>query len=199
MLKLYYCRRPAAESEAALAALPPWRREILRRLKNESARRSSLGAGLLWRRAMEANGLDPTQPVHRLAAGKPVLSHGGIHFSLSHSGELCLCALSDAPVGADVQEFRAVKMSVARRFCPNERDRLLATSPSEQPQALLALWARKEAWVKAVSAERMVALDEYDVLSGTEWIFTDFRIEGCYAAACGREIAARPQFIEIDT
>lgn len=198
MLKLYYSRRPAAESDALIALLPPWRRENLARLKNESARLSSLGAGLLWRRVMELHGIDPARPVYKLEAGKPVFQSGGVWFSLSHSGALCLCALADAPVGADVQEARAVKLSVARRFCPNERAYLEALPEGEQNGALMALWARKEAWVKAVSDGRMVALDEYDVLAEGEWIFSDHRIEGCYAAVCGRETAAAPRLIEID-
>lgn len=198
MLKLYYCRRPPAETAGAIEKLPDWRRQTLARLKNDGARRASIGAGLLWRRVMEENGLDPAQPVCRLEAGKPVLSRGEAYFSLSHSGELCLCALSDAPVGADVQEVRAVKLSVARRFCPDERQWLLSLAPEEQTDALLALWARKEAWVKAVSRERMVALDEYSVRADGPWHFTDFRIDGCYAAACGHETAGAPQLLEID-
>lgn len=198
MVKLYYARRPAAETDALVNRLPLWRREGLARLKNESARRSSLGAGLLWRRVMEQNGIDPARSVRRLAAGKPVFESGGAWFSLSHSGELCLCALSDTPVGADIQEPRVVKLSVARRFCPAEREYLTALPIALQNEALMALWARKEAWVKAVSAERMVALDEYDVLAAEGWVFTDFRIEGCYAAVCGHATAAAPQLIEID-
>lgn len=198
MLKLYYCRRPAVETGECAARLPLWRRETLARLKNDGARRSSIGVGLLWRRVMEENGFDPARPVHRLEAGKPVFSHGGPWFSLSHSGELCLCALSDAPVGADVQEARPVKLSVARRFCPDERQWLESLPPPEQTGALLALWARKEAWVKAVSRERMVALDEYSVRADGPWRFTDLRIDGCYAAVCGHETAGDAQRIEID-
>lgn len=198
MLKLYYTHRPQAEHAGLIEQLPAWRQENLSRLKNESARRSSLGAGLLWRRVMEENGLDPFQPVRRLEAGKPVFDHGERWFSLSHSGELCLCALADASVGADVQQVQPAKLSIARRFCPAEREWLLSLPDSEQNGALMALWARKEAWVKAVSEERFVALDEYDVTAGGSWIFSDFRIEGCYAAVCGRETAAQPQLIEID-
>lgn len=198
MLKLYYAYRPKTERAALIERLPLWRRENLSRLKNESARLSSLGAGLLWRRVMEENGLDPFRPVRLLEAGKPVFEQGDAWFSLSHSDEICLCALSDASVGADVQELRPAKLSIARRFCPAERERLEALAPEEQSRALIALWARKEAWVKAVSAERFVALDEYDVTTDGLWTFSDFCIDGCCAAACGRETATAPQRLEIN-
>lgn len=198
MLKLYYAHRPKSECDGLVERLPPWRREVLAPLKNDGARRSSIGAGLLWRRVMEENGLDPFAPVRRLGAGKPVFAQGDIRFSLSHSGEVCLCALSDASVGADVQELRPARLSIARRFCPAERAALEALAPEEQPRALIALWARKEAWVKAVSAERVVALDEYDVTAEGPWRFTDFCIDGCCAAVCGLETAEAAWRIEID-
>lgn len=198
MLKLYYTHRPKAERAALIERLPPWRRENLSKLKNESARLSSLGAGLLWRRVMEENDLDPFQPVRILEAGKPVLQRNDLWFSLSHSDEICLCALSDAAVGADVQEIRPAKLSIARRFCPAEREMLEALAPEKQSRALIALWTRKEAWVKAVSAERFLALDEYDVTTEGLWTFSDFCIDGCCAAACGRETASAPQHLEID-
>lgn len=198
MLKLYYAHRPEAESAGLIARLPPWRREALARLRNENARLSSLGAGLLWARVMEENHINTAAPVCILGAGKPVFAGAGPWFSLSHSGSLCLCAVADTPVGADVQELRAAKLSIARRFCLDERAYLESLPPDRQNEALIALWARKEAWVKAVSRERMVALDEYDVITETDWTFTDFRIDGCCAAVCGRETADEPQRIEIE-
>lgn len=198
MLKLYYAYRPRAERGELIKRLPLWRRENLSKLKNESARLSSLGAGLLWRRVMEENDLDPFRPVRLLEAGKPVFDGDDLWFSLSHSDEICLCALSDASVGADVQEIRPAKLSIARRFCPVEREMLAALAPEDQSRALIALWTRKEAWVKAVSAERFVALDEYDVTTEGLWTFSDFCIDGCCAAACGRETASAPQRLEID-
>lgn len=198
MLRLYYARRPDTETAALTARLPAWRRETLARLKNEDARRSSLGAGLLWRLVMEENGLDPNAPVRRLGAGKPVLAGGGVWFSLSHSGKLCLCALSDGPVGADIQKPRPAKLSIARRFCADERAYLESLPAAEQNDALMALWARKEAWVKAMSRERMLALDEYSVLAGgAPWLFTDFQVEDCFGSVCAAERAAAPERLEI--
>ena len=197
MLRLYYCQRPSTETAALTARLPAWRQETLDRLKNEGARRSSLGAGLLWRRVMEENGLDPNAPVRRLEAGKPVLCGGEAWFSLSHSGELCLCALADTPVGADIQKPQTARLSIARRFCPDERAYLESLPASEQNDALLALWARKEAWVKAESRERMLALDEYNVLDSGTWRFTDLRIDDCFASVCASEPSPAPVKWEI--
>ncbi len=146
---------------------------------------------------MEENGLDPDAPVRRLAAGKPVLIGGEAWFSLSHSGVLCLCALADAPVGADIQKPQTARLSIARRFCPDERAYLEALPAAEQNDTLLALWARKEAWVKAESRARMLALDEYSVLTGGAWRFTDLRIEDHFASVCANEPSPAPVKLEL--
>lgn len=202
MITVYCSPVPApAEAGELMALLPPWRQEKARRRTNEKAFCACLGAGLLWRFAMERAGLDPLQPVQTLPAGKPVLASGEAHFSLSHSGPWALCALGDRPLGADVQELRPARLSVARRFCPEEKAWLDALPPAEQPEALLMLWARKEAWVKAESRDRMLALDEFSVLSPPgPWHFSDWRLpDGARAALCAEGPAPAPVLLDIQT
>ncbi len=178
--------------EEAERLLPAWRRERLAPLKNPSARRESLAAGLLWRYAMEKRGLPPEAEVVRLPAGKPVLTGvGAPWFSLSHSGRYVLCAVSDRPVGADVQEPRKVSASVERFFHPAERRWL--DEAAERERAFFRLWARKEAWVKAVSADHMLSLEEADVIHSLPGlIFQDYELPGGFQAAlCAEEDCPR--------
>ncbi len=200
MILCYYASVPGPETaRAALPRLPRWRRERAEKIQNEAAFCRSVGAGLLYVRALETLGLDPGQPVEYLAAGKPVRAAGDVHFSLSHSGPFVLCALGDGPLGADIQEPRPVRLSMARRFCPAERETLEALPSETRTEALLRLWCRKEAWVKAESRERMLALDEYDVRDGSgPWRFTDFSLpDGVLGSICARETAPAPQCIDI--
>ncbi len=200
MLEVFYLSLPApAQAKRLVPSLPLWRQEKARRIQNEAAFCASVGAGVLWQQAMVRCGIDPESPVELLPAGKPVLQSGALFFSLSHSGPWALCAVSDRPVGADVQEPRPARLSLARRFCPAERQWLESLPPEEQNRALLALWARKEAWVKADSRDRILALDEYDVHSPQPpWVFSDFRLPGdCPASVCAPEAAGRLQCIEI--
>lgn len=171
-------------AEAALL-LPAWRRERYARLRYGPARQESLGAGLLYAHALRAHGLSPEEPVRVLPAGKPVLAaREGLFFSLSHSDRYMLCAVSDAPVGADVQRMRPVKLSLARRFHPAERDWLSRLPEEEREGAFYRLWTRKEAWVKAVSGDRLLSLDEADVIHRLPGLlFRDYVLEGGYRAA----------------
>ncbi len=190
-----FSREEGPLSEELAGYLPAWRRERLERLHDPEARQECLCAGLLYAFVLLCHGVPPQEPVTTLPAGKPVFQdRRDLYFSLSHSGRYVLCAISPASVGADVQEIRKVKLSIARRFHQRERDWL-----AEQPlpeQAIFQIWTRKEAWVKAVSDQRVVSLAEVDVMHLLrEWQFQDLCLEdnAFQAAVCfrrGEELSA---------
>lgn len=176
-------------AEAALL-LPAWRRERWSALRYEPARQESLSAGLLYAFAMRALGLPTTEPVSVLPAGKPVLAEReDVFFSLSHSERYAMCAIGGASVGADVQQVREVKLSMARRFHPAERDWLSRQPEGERQDAFFRLWTRKEAWVKAVSGDRTLSLSEADVMHRIPGLFfRDYTLPGSFrAAVCAQQ------------
>ena len=94
--------------------------------------------------------------VHPLAisiadGGKPYLvSEPGIHFSLSHSGDWAVCALSDHPVGVDIERCEPGRRDIASRFFHREEVRYLNTVlPSARDDAFYKLWTLKESFVKS--------------------------------------------------
>jgi len=93
--------------------------------------------------------------VSRTDSGKPVVT-GGVHFNVSHSGDLILMAMSDdCDVGVDVErrrEIERVGQLTQRWLTAGERaevERLAGTglSPSD---AFLRTWTLKEARLKAI-------------------------------------------------
>ncbi len=70
--------------------------------------------------------------------GKPLVA--GAYFNLSHSGDLVLCAVSDLPVGADVERLRAVKPHLCERF------------GSDEPAVFFQRWTETEARLKCCGA-----------------------------------------------
>lgn len=198
MTKVYVLNRGEEIFEDALIrGLPPWRRERTEKLRNEASRQESLAAGLLWVRAMEDWGADPLAPVDVLPAGKPMFAGGGgPRFSLSHSGQYVLCAVGNDALGGDIQQMRKVNLSIARRLHPGEQAWLAEQPEENRPAEFFRLWARKEAWVKAESGERMLSLSESDVIHGLpDWNFWDYTLPGGYrAAVCAREKGV-PEFI----
>ena len=97
-------------------------------------------------------GLADLPPVERDENGKPFFPGApGLHFNLSHSGPYALCALGDAPVGADVEQVRP-----RRPFLPEK-----ALSPEEfawfqtlggRWEDFYTLWTLKEAKVKCLGS-----------------------------------------------
>lgn len=88
--------------------------------------------------------------------GKPALTHGGPHFSLSHSDAVALIAVSwVSPVGVDVERVRPDLdvAPLARPLLPlSDRARLDALPAAQRPRAWFRAWTRLEAAAKASGA-----------------------------------------------
>jgi 4'-phosphopantetheinyl transferase len=103
--------------------------------------------------------------------GKPFLdapAHGrSLRFSLSHSGDLALVAVSlGRDLGVDVEQVRPRvdhEGFAARYFSPRERDALARIPPGDRLHAFLEIWTLKEAYLKACGDGLARALDAFDV------------------------------------
>ncbi|WP_338894771.1 4'-phosphopantetheinyl transferase superfamily protein [Streptomyces sp. TG1A-60] len=86
--------------------------------------------------------------------GRPVLLDraAALHFSLSHSPGLSLVAVAGVPVGVDAERVpgrRTVELCL-ERLHPEERREALAVPEGERLLWFCRLWARKEAYLKAL-------------------------------------------------
>lgn len=104
---------------------------------------------------MQKNSVAPDNGLLRIERhpkGKPYFPYlPDMHFSVSHSGGIFLCALSDEPVGIDIQEYKnrpdeaeRCRKIAARFFHPDEVDALDA----DTVLAFYNIWTAKEAYVK---------------------------------------------------
>ncbi|GAB3958349.1 4'-phosphopantetheinyl transferase family protein [Streptomyces sparsus] len=82
--------------------------------------------------------------------GRPAVRGGGVHFSLSHSGDLVLLAFASVPVGVDVEKVptAAVTREVSSALHPREREEIAGRPAPERPAAFARCWVRKEAYLK---------------------------------------------------
>ncbi|MEU9300266.1 4'-phosphopantetheinyl transferase superfamily protein [Streptomyces sp. NPDC048269] len=83
--------------------------------------------------------------------GRPAVDGGGVHFSLSHSGDVAYLAFSGVPVGVDVEETPGVDAvaDVLPLLHPAEVAELSALPEPARRPALARVWCRKEACLKA--------------------------------------------------
>ena len=128
------------------ALQPAWRREKTDMLRQKKDRLLSLGAGILLQSALPGADLEKVCVGEN---GKPYLP-GGIHFNLSHAGDLALCAVGAGALGCDIEQERAFDLRVARRFfCPAETA-LLEAAGARRQELFFRLWTLKESYLKAV-------------------------------------------------
>jgi 4'-phosphopantetheinyl transferase len=101
--------------------------------------------------------------------GRPCLKDAdGVHFSLSHGGEMVLVALAGTPVGADVEKIpqREAVEGVWSHLHPRERAELAALPEPEQGPAFARCWTRKEAYLKGTGEGMSGGLDRDYVGTG---------------------------------
>lgn len=114
-------------------------------------------------------GLDPRALVFvQNAFGKPRLAdRPSVHFSLSHSGDRAVLAVSERhEMGIDIERVRPLDhLDLARRyFHPNEVAAIEGVRPTEeQLLAFFRIWTLKESVVKAVGKGLSLPLDTFEV------------------------------------
>jgi len=134
-------------------------------------RRFIVRRGRLRERLGERTGQAPERLAFGIGPfGKPELP-GGPRFSLSHSGERMMLAISDVEVGCDIERHRPLddwRAIADRLFAPGERAQLAALDEAEGRAAFFRCWARKEAFVKALGQGLSYPLDAFEVTVGPE-------------------------------
>ncbi len=135
---------------AYLSCLPPERAAYARSFRRDHDSARCVGAWLLLRDALERSGADPDRLVLRCGEyGKPYLD-GGPEFSMSHAGPYAAVAVSESPVGVDIEGPRCTLRLAKRWFDPSEYAAAAALEGAAQRAYLQRLWVVKEAFVKAV-------------------------------------------------
>ena len=164
--------QPLADRELyrmAYCAASPERRKKADAFRMEKDRRLCLGAEILLRYGLrEANAEYDYSRIKKNDRGKPFIENMPLHFSISHSGDWVVCAVSSAEVGCDIEEIQSSKMQLARRFfCPEEYAHLLAQkSEAERRTLFYRYWTLKESFIKATGLGMALPLNKFCIKPG---------------------------------
>ena len=121
--------------------------------------------------------------IEKTPNGKPYFpERSDIHFSLSHARTHVLCALSDKPVGADIESPRPISLRARRFFCSDAELELFDP---------LDLWVLKESYIK-LHGLTLASMNEFRFSrDGARIIAPDvsvnsslYHFDGCSAAVC---------------
>ena len=139
----------------ALALLDPVETTRMRRKRNQGDREVLTLAYALHRLLLGGVlGIDASAvPLWRDANGCPRVGDNLVHTSLSHAGRwIALAVSTTGPVGVDIESRERIGAlpEIAGSIChPREAADLVGITGGSYGEALLALWVRKEALLKA--------------------------------------------------
>lgn len=103
--------------------------------------------------------------------GKPYPANADAHINISHSGDWVVCAISQKPVGIDIEEIRPINLKIAKRFYTEEEIfYLFGHTPQESEftetkdyvvhKRFFEIWTAKEAYLKYTGEGITVCLNK---------------------------------------
>ena len=96
--------------------------------------------------------------------GRPFL-FSNIYFNISHSGSYVVCAISDFPIGVDLEFVRPIEVEFYRSlFCPEEWSSI--ETSIDKNYKFLYYWTAKEAVLKAEGTGLNTPLKKVKVYNG---------------------------------
>ncbi|MFF4650463.1 4'-phosphopantetheinyl transferase family protein [Streptomyces sp. NPDC001380] len=157
--------------------LDPGERERVSRCGDEEGRASLLASHVALRLLLGAYlGCAPERvPVEHANCrgcgrrhGRPVVTaRPPLHFSLSHTAGLAVCAFASTPVGADVETLASVPgTDLVPLLHPVEQEAILALPEQHRARAFLHCFVRKEAYLKGTGDGLWAELDSFCVGPG---------------------------------
>ena len=124
--------------------------------------------------------------------GKPFIP-GGPYFSISHCKEGIAVAISDEPIGIDIEGIRHADEELIRRTMNEEErlwvtgDGLRVTGDGLRDRRFTRLWTQKEAVVKAIGTGIVSFEQLQTILDNGQWALETFETEKyIYSIAYGK-------------
>lgn len=97
------------------------------------------------------------------AHGKPFLvSYPNIHFNISHSKHYIACAVSEQPVGIDIEFIKPTDLKIAERFFTS--DEIAYIMASNHMNRFYEIWTKKESRIKWEGKGLCSPLNSFSVL-----------------------------------
>lgn len=172
------------------------RRKVMKYLRADDRKRC-MGAGILLAEILPLYGEDPEKITYG-PEGKPQAEN--VHFNLSHSGDLVVCAVGGKAVGCDIEKTGQEPEGVADRFFHRkEAEYLQKFQEPERSVMFYRLWTWKESYVKMTGEGLQLPLQEFEILPEGERIrvrrgqellpchIMEYTIPGYQVSVCAEE------------
>lgn len=140
------------------------KRDILRYRRWQDAQLSLLGKVLLQYGLRTYYNISEVE-IGTLPNKKPYLKGHNLHFNISHSKDLVVCAMAEYPLGIDIEcnDPKVSYLDFTFQMTANEYQEIHHSE--DKVKAFFTCWTRKEAVIKAHGAGMMLPLDSFDVVN----------------------------------
>ena len=170
-------------SEEAIAELLPLvsdeRREEALKYKHLFGQFACLKSYVMLRELLEQKGLSHPFLFVKNEHGKPFLKdHPEIHFNISHCKNGIAVAVSDQPIGIDIESYRNVSDSLIR-YTMNDEERHIIETSDDPIRTFTEYWTKKEAVFKLRGTG--ITHNLHNLLDGDEQVETHINSEKQYA------------------
>ena len=137
-----------SQFEDWFAAMDAERRDEVSRTQNTQKRCLRIAADHLRRKAIsDSCGISPANITFGTAEkGKPFALNADVHFSVSHSGECVVCAVSDKEIGIDIEKIRDISLRAAEKFASADELEYIKSCKN----GFFEIWTLKEAYFKCI-------------------------------------------------
>ncbi len=164
MIKLACCNVENLDLKIAYGLVSRERRNKIDFYRFEKDKKLSAGAYLLLKKLLSDENI--TNPVFRTGKyGKAYISnHENIHFNMSHSGKMVLCAISDMEVGADVEYIDPeIDLDIARNYFYNSEYESIMNSKNPSDE-FFKYWVLKESYMKYTGLGMNLKLNSFEIM-----------------------------------
>lgn len=97
--------------------------------------------------------------------GKPYIKGArDFHYNISHTRNAIAVAISDTPIGIDIEKITNAELKIVNRFFTAKEQIYINKNKKETNKLFYQIWTKKEAYIKFIGKGLAVQLDSFDVL-----------------------------------
>lgn len=150
--RIYVCCAAIPEGECDFTVYPRAREDEIRSVRNDRLKKEKYYAWRLLEAACISHGISFTEfDIKKTDNGAWVCD--GFYFSLSHTDDAVAVAISDTPVGVDIEIVSDRAARIAKKvFSEDELGGAMTLSERERNLYTTRLWTMKESIFKSLSA-----------------------------------------------
>ena len=164
MIKVAYSDVSGLDLKKAYPLLSRIRKGKVSRFRFDKDKKLSSGAYLLLKKLLEEKNV--TNPIFKKAKyEKPYISnYPDTYFNLSHSGKYVMCAVSDTPIGVDIEyNDPHIDLNIARNYFFNTEYENIINSDNPSNE-FFKYWVLKESYMKYTGLGFHLNLDSFEII-----------------------------------